>query len=435
MSDRLARERVSTLLFYGTLVLLAYFLYLLFRPFLVPLAWAVILAAVFYPLHSRLKARWGRRWAASISTAAVTVVIIVPFIFLLMAFVEEAAHAVSSIDLSLQTPAFARVQSAWSWIQARVPNLGDLDDLVRQGATQIAGLVAGQAGVLVKNIVLFVVDLIVMLFAVFFFFRDGDEIMAGLRRILPFRPDFRELMIVQARELIQASVIAGLIVAAVQGALGGITFALLGLGAPVFWGVMMAFFALLPIAGAWVIWGPAAIWLLLTGSTGRAIALIIIGTCVVGLVDNFLRPALVSGRTQIERVADLCEPARRRRRVRPDRARPRSCRDGDGDRSARSLCRRAPRRPASDLHRSDQLRINAFANVAVCRACRDRPDRRRRQPGAAGIECGAPCVVRARMGMGTGAGPAQRIRFWRSALERPLAGSQPDGDRGTAGAS
>ena len=138
-----------------------------------------------------------------------------------------------------------------------------------------------------------------MLFAVFLFFRDGDEIMAGLRRILPFRPDFRELMIVQARELIQASVIAGLIVAAVQGALGGITFALLGLGAPVFWGVMMAFFALLPIAGAWVIWGPAAIWLLLTGSTGRAIALIIIGTCVVGLVDNFLRPALVSGRTQL----------------------------------------------------------------------------------------------------------------------------------------
>jgi predicted PurR-regulated permease PerM len=301
MSERLARERVSTLLFYGTVALLAYFIYLLFRPFLVPLAWAAILAAVFYPLNWRMQLRWGRRWAAALSTAIVTVAIIVPFIFVLIAFVDEAAHAVSSLDLSLQTPAFARVQTAWAWLQARVPggNLGDLDDLVRQGATQLAGLVAGQAGVLLKNVVLFVVDLIVMLFAVFFFFRDGDAMMAGLRRILPFRSDFRDLMIVQARELIQASVFAGLIVAAVQGALGGITFAVLGLGAPVFWGVMMAFFALLPIAGAWVIWGPAAIWLLMTGSTGRAIALIVIGTCVVGLVDNFLRPALVSGRTQL----------------------------------------------------------------------------------------------------------------------------------------
>jgi predicted PurR-regulated permease PerM len=299
VSDRLARERVSTLLFYGTLALLAYFIYLLFRPFLVPLAWAAILAAVFYPLNARLQPRWGKRWAAAASTAAVTIVIVVPFIFLVRAFVEEATHAVSSVDLSLQTPAFGRVQEAWSFIQARSPNLGDLDVLVRQGATQIAGIVAGRAGVLLKNIVLVVLNLIVMLFAVFFFFRDGDEIMAGLRSILPFRSDFRDLMILQARELIQASVIAGLIVAAVQGALGGLTFAILGLGAPVFWGVMMAFFALLPIAGAWVIWGPAAIWLLLTGSTGRAIALIVIGTFVVGLADNFLRPALVSGRTQL----------------------------------------------------------------------------------------------------------------------------------------
>ena len=301
MSDRLARERVSTLLFYGTVALLAYFIYRLFRPFLAPLAWAAILAAVFYPLHSKMQRRWGRRWAASLSTALVTVLIILPFIFLLIAFVEEAAHAVSTLDLSLQTPAFARMQSAWSWIQARVPggNLGDLGDLVRQGATQLAGLVAGQAGVLLKNIVLFIVDLVVTLFAVFFFFRDGDAMMSGLRRILPFSSDFSDLMIVQARELIEASVIAGLVVAAVQGALGGITFAVLGLGAPVFWGVMMAFFALLPIAGAWVIWAPAAIWLLMTGNTGRAIALIVIGTCVVGLVDNFLRPALVSGRTQL----------------------------------------------------------------------------------------------------------------------------------------
>ena len=301
MSDRIARERVSALLFYGTLALLAYFIYLLFRPFLVPLAWAAIVAAVFHPFHTRLALRWGRSWASAVSTLIVTVVIIAPILLVMSLFVEEASQAISSVDLSLQTPAFTRIEAVWARVQARLlgRNVGDLNDLVRQASTWAATLIAGQAGVLLRNVLVFFFDLIVMLFAVFFFFRDGEGMVAGLRRILPFRPEFSDMMIAQANELIQASVIAGLIVAAVQGAFGGITFALLGLNAPVFWGVVMAFFALLPVAGAWVIWVPTAVWLLLSGSVARGIALIFIGTFVVGLVDNVLRPALVSGRTQL----------------------------------------------------------------------------------------------------------------------------------------
>jgi predicted PurR-regulated permease PerM len=143
-----------------------------------------------------------------------------------------------------------------------------------------------------------IVDLVVTLFAVFFFFRDGDAIMAAVRRALPFEAEQSEQMITQASDLIQASVAAGLSVAVIQGALGGITFALLGLGAAVFWGVVMAFFALLPI-GAWIVWAPAAVWLMLSGSVGRGITLLAIGAGVIGLVDNFLRPALLSGRTQL----------------------------------------------------------------------------------------------------------------------------------------
>jgi predicted PurR-regulated permease PerM len=301
MSDRIARERVSALLFYGTLALLAYFIYLLFRPFLVPLAWAAIVAAVFHPFHSRLAARWGDPWASALSTFVVTVVIIAPILVVMTLFVEEASQAISSVDLSLRSPAFTRIEAVWARLQARLfgRNVSDLNDLVREASTWAAALIAGQAGVLLRNLVVFLFDLVVMLFAVFFFFRDGLAMVAGLRRVLPFRTEFSDMMIAQANELIQASVIAGLIVAAVQGALGGITFAILGLNAPVFWGVVMAFFALLPVAGAWVIWVPAAVWLLVSGSIGRGIALIIVGTFVVGLVDNVLRPALVSGRTQL----------------------------------------------------------------------------------------------------------------------------------------
>jgi predicted PurR-regulated permease PerM len=88
------------------------------------------------------------------------------------------------------------------------------------------------------------------------------------------------------------------VVAVVQGAVGGVTFAILGLGAPVFWGVIMAFFSLLPL-GAWIVWTPTAIWLMLTGEIGRGIALAAIGAGGISLIDNFLRPLLLSGRTQM----------------------------------------------------------------------------------------------------------------------------------------
>src|SRR5947207_3353668 len=300
MSSGLARQRISTLLFYSTVLLLAYLLYLLFSPFLTPLAWAAILAALFHSPYRRLEARWGRTRAAAACTAAVTIVIVVPVALVTTAFVQEATLAVSSVDLSVQTEGFARLQRIWMRIQASRlgGNLGDLEDLVRQGTAWIAGLVAGQAGAVLRNLVLIIVDLIVMLFAVFFFFRDGDEIMAVLRRALPFEAEQSERMITQAGDLIHASVIAGFVVAALQGALGGITFALLGLGAPVFWGVVMAFFSLLPI-GAGIVWAPAATWLLLTGSVGRGVTLIVVGVFVIGLVDNLLRPLLLSGRTQL----------------------------------------------------------------------------------------------------------------------------------------
>ena len=83
-----------------------------------------------------------------------------------------------------------------------------------------------------------------------------------------------------------------------QGAIGGVTFALLGLGSPIFWGVMMAFFALLPL-GAWIIWSPVAVWLMLTGETGRGIALLIVGAGGISLIDNFLRPMLLAGQTEM----------------------------------------------------------------------------------------------------------------------------------------
>src|SRR5258706_686655 len=301
MPDPLARQRSTTLVFYGCILLLGYLVYVLFQPFLVPLAWAAIFAAFFFQRYKGLEARFGKPMAASISTAAVTLIIVVPFVLIALSFIQEATQTIAQIDIaSNSSKGLARVQRVWMWAQRQRlgHNLGTFENFLNEATAWLASLVASSAGVVLRNLVGLVVDLGIILFALFFFFRDGDAIMRRVRRVLPFDPSFRDRRIADASELIRASIISGLIVALVQGAIGGAAFAILGLGAPIFWGVMMAFFALLPL-GAWVIWAPVAGWLLLTGQTGRGIALIGVGAGVVGLIDNILRPMLMTGRTQM----------------------------------------------------------------------------------------------------------------------------------------
>jgi predicted PurR-regulated permease PerM len=301
MPDQLARQRSTTLLFYGCVLLLGYLLYQLFEPFLRPLAWAAIFAAFFHARHKGVERRVGKTAAASLSTALVAVIIVVPSVLIVMSFVQEATQTLGSIDLAAgSSRGLERVQRAWSWLQRQrfgrdIPNL---DVLLKMGAARIAGIVTEGAGLLARSIAVLVVNVIIMLFALFFFFRDGDAIMSRLRRVLPFDPSFREGRIRETAELIKASISSGIIVALVQGVVGGLTFAMLGLGAPVFWGVTMAFFSLLPL-GAWIVWLPVAIWLLLTGEIGRGIALLAIGAGGISLIDNFLRPILLAGRSQM----------------------------------------------------------------------------------------------------------------------------------------
>jgi predicted PurR-regulated permease PerM len=218
-----------------------------------------------------------------------------------VAFVQEATQTFTSIDLAAgSSKGFERVQRGWSFLQRQrfgrdIPNL---EDVLRMATSRIGGLVAEFAGFLARSIAVVLFNVIVMLFALFFFFRDGDAIMVRIRRVLPFDPSFSEGRIRETTELIRASLSSGLIVALVQGAIGGVAFAALGIGAPVFWGVTMAFFSLLPL-GAWIVWFPVALWLILTGETGRGIALAAIGAGGISLVDNFLRPMLLAGRTEM----------------------------------------------------------------------------------------------------------------------------------------
>lgn len=294
-------ERLGDFLFYAVALLLVYLVYQVFEPFLVPLGWAGVLAVVFHSWNARIEGRWGRNWAALLSTTGVTVILVVPVLLLMMMFVREGLDATRSVQASVAAGEFGWFSRAWGWIAAHVPawSAVNLSDLVRQSASRVGEYLASELGAVLRNVVLFVFELFVTLFALFYFLRDGDRILDLLRRLLPFDEPVRERMLAEARELIFASVTSSLVIAAVQGFICGGAFGLVGLTSPVFWGVVMGFLSLLPVVGAWPVWIPAAIWLLSTGHVVRG--LILVGLCagVGSMVDNILRPVLLGGRASL----------------------------------------------------------------------------------------------------------------------------------------
>lgn len=289
------------MLFYAAVILIGYLVYLVFEPFLVPLAWAAILVVLFYPWHERLVRRIGRTRAAACSTFGVTCLLILPALGLATLFVREAFQAVVGMQTAFAQGHMPWVNTAWSWLVSHSPGgTGrDLSSLVSQAGETLGTRAAGLLSAVLEHTAKFFFELFVTLFALFFFFRDGDGLMKVLHGVLPFEKSSRDRMIGRARDLIRASVTTSLVVAAVQGIICGTAFAIVGIHAPVFWGAGMAFFSLLPVIGSAVIWAPAVIWQFSMGDWGRAIVLLALCAGLTSLVDSLMRPLLLSGHTRL----------------------------------------------------------------------------------------------------------------------------------------
>jgi predicted PurR-regulated permease PerM len=294
------RDHVGAVLGWTLLAVLAYAALLTVWPFVVPLAWAAVLATVFYPLFERLELKWSATWSAATVTLLATLIVVGPLIVVSTLFVRETVQAATAMQNAVAGGRFAWVQRTLDAIQHRVTFVEHVDvaAVAAEVAKRGALLVASQSGTVIRNVGGFVLDFVVALFATFFLLRDGRSVMAIVRRVLPMNVEFRERLIAQIRQIVSVSVTSSLLVAAVQGFLGGAVFALVGIGAPVFWGVVIGLFCLLPL-GAWLIWMPAALLLALDGAIGRAAVVAGLGFGVVSAVDNVLRPALLSGGAQM----------------------------------------------------------------------------------------------------------------------------------------
>jgi predicted PurR-regulated permease PerM len=296
-----SQERLNTILLYAMVLLLGYLVYLIFMPFLVPIGWAGILAVLLHPWHSKLTRRMGKTRAAAFSTAGVTFLFIVPTLALATLFVREAVQAALNMQQAFARGEMPWVNNAWAWLAVHSPGGSgrDLSTLLNQAGDRIGTGATTMLSTVLTHTAMFFFDLLITVFALFYFFRDGNRLLAGIRGVIPFEEEHAEKIIKGAERLIRATVSASLAIAAIQGILCGVGFAVVGISAAVFWGVGMAFCSLLPVLGSAVIWLPAAVWLLATGHWGKAVVLVLICAGLTTGVDSLLRPLLLSGRTRL----------------------------------------------------------------------------------------------------------------------------------------
>lgn len=296
-----SQKRLGNALFYGIVALFAYLSYLVFAPFLVALAWAVVLVVVSFPAYAWLARRWGRTTAAVAGAVGITLILVVPALLIAGAFIRQGVQAVQEIQLEVVSGHFRWVNSLWLRLLARIPGATPvaLSTLLQSYGEKTVEFLASQLGSIVRHTAEFLFHLTVTILAMFYLFRDGESLVERAREILPFETRHRAHMIRQSRDLILASVTSTLLAALFHGVAGGLAFGVTGIHAPIFWGVMMGFFSLVPVVGSALIWAPAAFSLMLEGHFASGILLAVICGVIVGVVDNFIRPWVISGRAEM----------------------------------------------------------------------------------------------------------------------------------------
>ena len=283
----------SSIIESAALLVLAYLLFLIFKPFATPLIFAAVMVVLFDPIHARLNRRIPMLWSSLISTVMILFVIIIPALAIATGIVHETldlAHTIGTVPLG----------KLMMNIHTQAARIGiDFDAMVRDAAQRIAGQAGQLATHVIGNTWSVFIGIIVALLSTFFFFRDGKNALAILLRALPLNQEWSKTLIKDIGIMIKSNIAASFVAASIQGLVGGLTFAWFNLPAPVLWGVVMGFFSVLPFFGSWIVWGPAAIGLTITGRVWDAIIIVIIGLALVHPVDNVLRPAIAASATHL----------------------------------------------------------------------------------------------------------------------------------------
>lgn len=302
------RKQATTIIFLLALAAVAlYFSYVIARPFLSPIFLAVMIAIVFHPVNARIKARVRRRnTSALISTILVLFVLVIPTVGLGIVVSQEITglyrllNERSSEQGGWNPYVMHATESLLAWA-GRYIDLSTLDvrGTLLRWLEQISRSLLSRGAQVVSNIISFLVDGVITFFTLFFLFREGASMRERVVEVLPLSAGQVERLFTGISNSIVANVYGCLAVGVAQGTLLSLAFWALGLPSPVLWGLVTALFSLIPIIGSAAVWGPAVIILLIGGHWWKGLILLGWGAGVVGQVDSFVRPYVISERAKL----------------------------------------------------------------------------------------------------------------------------------------
>ncbi|MFQ6009003.1 MAG: AI-2E family transporter, partial [Candidatus Zixiibacteriota bacterium] len=301
------REHLLIVLFFLFAAAFVYLFYRIIIPFFVPICWAAVLVILFSPLYEKLRAKVKSKGLASLLMCLFIIILIIgPITYLFGALVKEAADAVVKVNAMYKNGELDRILAFnLPWIDAIKAKLSqyydltkiNLDQVIKDSIDNVANVILSQTSSLIANATRAIFYFVLMIFTMYYFFKDGEKIIRQMKRLMPISAEQVEITFGHLRDVIQATMYGGVVVAMIQGLLGGTLFAIVGIPSAVFWGAIMAFLSIIPFLGAFIIYVPAGIILVIGGSYIKGIIVIAVGTIIISQIDNVLRPLLISGRT------------------------------------------------------------------------------------------------------------------------------------------
>jgi predicted PurR-regulated permease PerM len=278
-------------------------------PFYGAVLWALVAAILFWPIHHRISRRIGNRRnsAALLTVLLIIALVIVPLVSIGTLLIEEALGTYNRLQ-SQQINIGKVFSDVRDGLPASMQGLlerygwGDMRSIERKLAAVLSSglrLAATQALTIGQGAFAFAIELGVMLYLAFFFLRDGPELNRKIGKRVPLAPEKRKAIFEKFTTVIRATIKGSIVVAVIQGLIGGVVFAILGIQAALLWGVVMGFLSLLPAIGTGIVWVPVAIYLFATGSIMEGAILVGCGVLIIGMVDNVLRPILVGKDTRM----------------------------------------------------------------------------------------------------------------------------------------
>jgi len=296
---------MRSILFFGLLTIITItFLYIV-RPFILPIFWAAVIASIFYPFYLKLKKYLKlENISVVITLIIIFIIIIIPLVVLGSLLIKESIDLYSAVDNS-RSQINSNVQQTIGWLKhnSYTSRLNFDDKFWVEKFADSTKLLTSYIFASIKNLtqnsVIFLVMFFITFYTLFYFLRDGAEMLKKLMYLSPLGDKSEEMLYKKFTSTARATIKGSLIIGVIQGGIGGLLFWITGVQGALIWAVVMTVLSLIPGLGSYFVWLPAAIIMLVLGNIWQGIVIIIVGAVVIGTIDNILRPILVGKDTQM----------------------------------------------------------------------------------------------------------------------------------------